>query len=407
MRQYVTYSELQSVRILPSPHMPKPPQRESEAAFIPDVSAVPAMGRRYIPSPQAATASGGSPAMPAAAHPSARHVADAGPVRDRAFGAVEFRGEAGDVRMPNHDLATAGALARHRLAAGARALGRVARSTVSATGLVDSSEGDSDEYEDDGYSQDSLSADGSTLGNFRGARAHASGPTSPPATDEASASPPLVFATTFSDFEIAALDAPAVQAAKRPQALRHDSVAPNYAGAGELSPHSPLRSPSAQVPDARTKGNGDQQATRPSYQDPPVSSLLRLPEAGLDASPPSPSALSPRWYEGDSQEGSVWKQTLSPMRRETQSIGPTPSGLMQKAQGLMQKPAHLKPAIPEPGTALPNQSLDTRLQHPDQMGDQARGLSGTRKKPVSPPLQPVLPLFLCKCVCVYGGALCC
>jgi hypothetical protein len=368
--------------------MPHPPQREGEEAFLPDVSAVPTMGRRYIPS-----ASAVGPVR--AAHPRAWAAADVGLVRNRASGAVEFRGEAA-----SPDLAAVGAVARHRLVAGARALGRVARSTASATGLVDSSEGDSDEYEDDSYSQDSLSADGSTLGNFRGARARAkaaSGPTSPPATDEASASPPLVFATTFSDFEIAALDAPAAQAAKRPQAQRHDSVAPNYPGAGELSPHSPLRSPGAQVPDARAKGDGGQLATRPSYQDPPVSSLLRLPEAGLDASPPSPSALSPRWSEGDSQEGSAYMLTLSPMRRETQAIGPTPSGLMQKP--------HLKPAILEPVTAPPNESLHARLLHPDQMGDQARDLSGTRKKLVSPPLLSVLLLFaLYLCVGVWGCA---
>ena len=42
-----------------------------------------------------------------------------------------------------------------------------------------------------------------------------------------------------------------------------------------------------EMPDARAKDNGDQPATRPSYQDPPVSSLLRILEAGLDASPPS------------------------------------------------------------------------------------------------------------------------
>eukprot|EP00802_Teleaulax_amphioxeia_P010133 Tamp_10158.p1 GENE.Tamp_10158~~Tamp_10158.p1 ORF type:complete len:539 (+),score=77.56 Tamp_10158:87-1619(+) len=264
--------------------------------------------------------------------------------------------------------AAAGVGARSRLAAGARALGTVASSIASATGLMDSS---SDEYSDDdtgSYSQDSLSrapigdAGGSMPRNLQ-QRLETASAASPAAAAgaSASASPPLVFAQTFSDIEIAAPDAPAAQGATRPLALRHDNIAVAAQPSASATPHQPT---------------ADQPPARPPYQDAPASSLFRLPEAGLDASPSSPDPLS----DWDSQEGRPWSQTLSPIRRETQSVSATPRGLLQKPL--------LKPAMPEPRSAPRSTSIDAELLFMDIVADDVQAPMRPRAPPT--PLERVL-----------------
>ena len=341
------------------------PEQRGAAVFIPDVSAVPAMGGGG-PSSQPQAATSGDPDESLDQYAQSRWIAGASPIvaapglQPSALGAA----------------AAAGVGARSRLAAGARALGTVASSIASATGLMDSS---SDEYSDDdtgSYSQDSLSrapigdAGGSMPRNLQ-QRLETASAASPAAAAgaSASASPPLVFAQTFSDIEIAAPDAPAAQGATRPLALRHDNIAVAAQPSASATPHQPT---------------ADQPPARPPYQDAPASSLFRLPEAGLDASPSSPDPLS----DWDSQEGRPWSQTLSPIRRETQSVSATPRGLLQKPL--------LKPAMPEPRSAPRSTSIDAELLFMDIVADDVQAPMRPRAPPT--PLERVLaspPVHMC------------